>query len=65
MKIDLTRAEFRTSSYTGNGEACVEVADLPEHNAVRDSKDRAGTVLVVGRGQWEAFIAHTRADRFA
>ncbi|MFI6662970.1 DUF397 domain-containing protein [Streptomyces sp. NPDC050523] len=36
--VDLTQAQWRKSSYSGGANDCVEVADLGEHVAVRDSK---------------------------
>ncbi|MFG2465025.1 DUF397 domain-containing protein [Streptomyces canus] len=37
--VDLTHARWRKSSYSGGANDCVEVAELGEHAAVRDSKD--------------------------
>ncbi|MFF5498255.1 DUF397 domain-containing protein [Streptomyces aquilus] len=45
---DLTRAQWRKSSYSGSsGGECVEVADLTLRVAVRDSKNPGGGVLRV------------------
>jgi hypothetical protein len=53
---------WRTSSYSNNGGACVEVAgNLPGIVAVRDSKDRNGPVLVLTPTQWREFTAGIRA----
>ena len=42
-EIDLSRAEWRKSSYSGQSGNCVEVArNLPGLVAVRDSKARTG-----------------------
>ena len=59
MEPDLTRADWRKASYSGdNGGNCVEVArNLPGVVAVRDSKDPAGPVLTFSRGDWAAFTA--------
>lgn len=61
--MDLTRAEWRKSSYSGgNGGTCVEVAsNLPGVVAVRDSKNPDGPVLIVGRDEWASFTARLRA----
>lgn len=64
-EIDLSRAVWRTASYTNGNGACVEVADLDAgHRAVRDSKDPAGPVLMVIPGEWAAFVTGVRADEF-
>ena len=57
--MDLTHAEWRKASYSGdNGGACVEVArNLPGVVAVRDSKDPAGPALVFSQDEWAAFMA--------
>jgi hypothetical protein len=58
-----SRAAWRTSSYTNNGGACVEVADnLPDLIAVRDSKDRSGPVLLLTASQWREFMTRLRAN---
>lgn len=57
--MDLNRADWRKSSYSGNnGGACVEVArNLPGVVAVRDSKDPHGPALVFTRADWASFMA--------
>jgi len=57
--IDLSRANWRTSSLSGgNGGQCVEVArNLPEVVVVRDSKARQKDTLVFSRPAWAGFIA--------
>jgi uncharacterized protein DUF397 len=57
--MDLNRADWRKSSYSGtNGGACVEVArNLPGVVAVRDSKDPHGPALIFTRADWSAFTA--------
>ena len=56
--MDLTRAIWRKSTYTGsNGGNCVEVAsNLPGVVAVRDSKDPSGPALTVRNGAWQALL---------
>lgn len=51
MNVDLSRAQWKKSSYSGNSGNCVEVADLGTAVAVRDSKDPEGPVLVVTRDE--------------
>ena len=58
---DLSRAVWKKSSYSGGNGSCVEVADLGEHVAVRDSKDRNGPKLVFSREVWEGFLQDVKA----
>jgi len=64
--MDLTRADWRKSSYSGtNGGNCVEVArNLPDVVAVRDSKDPAGPELVFTPDDWHSFTAALRGGEF-
>jgi Domain of unknown function (DUF397) len=60
-EIDLSRAEWRKSSYSGQDGNCVEVArNLPGLVAVRDSKEPDVAKLVVSRKTWRAFILALR-----
>ena len=60
--IDLSRAEWRKSSYGGQSGNCVEVArHLPRVVAIRDSKEPDGARLVVSREAWQVFIRTVRA----
>jgi uncharacterized protein DUF397 len=54
--LGLTGAVWKTSSYSGGNGSCVEVADLGEQVAVRDSKDRSGPALIFSREVWHAFV---------
>ncbi|MFC8566569.1 DUF397 domain-containing protein [Streptomyces sp. NPDC057245] len=48
---------FWKSSYSGQENACVEVADTaPGGRAVRDSKRQDGPLLIVSREGWQAFL---------
>ena len=47
---------WHTSSYSGNGGDCVEVATTPDAVLVRDSKDRNGPALTVPTSDWWAFF---------
>jgi hypothetical protein len=51
------------SSGGGNGD-CVEVADLGEVVAVRDSKHPEGTVLTFTVNEWKAFIERAKVGEF-
>jgi Domain of unknown function (DUF397) len=57
---DLSRAQWKKSSYSGNSGNCVEVADLGGAVAVRDSKDPEGPVLVCSRGEWTNFLTRIK-----
>ncbi|MET9847724.1 DUF397 domain-containing protein [Streptomyces ossamyceticus] len=56
---DLRTVTWRKSSYSGGTSAeCVEVSDgLPGVVPVRDSKNPAGGVLLLGSAAWSAFVA--------
>jgi len=61
-EIDLSRAEWRKSSYSSQDGNCVEVArNLIGLVAVRDSKSPYGTKLTVSHEAWLAFLKHVRA----
>jgi hypothetical protein len=64
--MDLSRAEWRKATYSGNGGAsCVEVAsNLPGLIAVRDSKDRGGPALLFSLAEWAAFTADLKTGHF-
>ncbi|MER7077701.1 protein of unknown function [Saccharopolyspora kobensis] len=57
-------SRWRTSSYSTATQTCVEVGALADGAAVRDTKDRGAGYFVADRGQWSAFIAAVKADRF-
>jgi hypothetical protein len=61
-EIDLSRAEWRKSSYSSQSGNCVEVArNLPRLVAVRDSKKPDGARLVVSMPVWQVFMTKVRA----
>ncbi|WP_432955988.1 DUF397 domain-containing protein [Micromonospora haikouensis] len=60
---DLTGAVWRKSTRSdSNGGACVEVADLRDGVAVRDSKDKSGPTLAFGAHGWRAFIDYLKSN---
>jgi hypothetical protein len=59
----VTDLVFRKSSYSGAGENCIEVADLPCGAAVRDSKNPATGHLPFPSTEWDAFLTIARTDR--
>ncbi|MFC5183133.1 DUF397 domain-containing protein [Actinomadura harenae] len=54
---DLGAARWTTSSHSGSGDQCVEVAALPgARHAVRDSKDPRGPALLLAPAEWRAML---------
>lgn len=62
-ELNLTHARWRKSSYSSANGQCVEVADLPEAIAVRDSKAPDGLKLTFSRQAWAAFVERTKDNR--
>ncbi len=61
--VDVSRAVWRKSSWSGGNGNCVEVAaNLPGVVAVRDSKDPDGPVLAFSPAVWRAFAAGVKAS---
>jgi hypothetical protein len=56
--------KWRKSSYSSDDGNCVEVADLSDGRAVRDSKNPDGAALMFAATEWAAFIAGVRAGEF-
>lgn len=62
MNVDPDGATWRKSTYSnGTGGNCVEVTDLPNGRAVRDSKHPQGPILVFATDQWRAFVHDIKA----
>lgn len=54
---DLSDARWRSSTYSGGNNECVEVVDgLPHIVPVRDSKRPTGPVLEFDHHAWSAFL---------
>ncbi|MGK8553764.1 DUF397 domain-containing protein [Nocardia gipuzkoensis] len=65
MNVDLSGAEWFTSSHSGGGNECVEVAHLDGGMVgVRDSKNPSGPALVFTSGEWDAFLAGAADGEF-
>jgi hypothetical protein len=55
---------WRKSSHSGNnGGNCVEVGSAQVGVMVRDTTDRAGAVLSVSVGAWQALLTEVRVSR--
>ncbi|WP_037682625.1 DUF397 domain-containing protein [Streptomyces griseus] len=54
--VDLARARWRKSSYSGGANDCLEVAVLGKHAAVRDSKDISRGPLLFPRTAMRALV---------
>jgi hypothetical protein len=55
-RVDLDRADWRSSSRSSGNGACVEVAAVAGLVAVRDSKNVPGPALVFTPHEWRAFL---------
>jgi hypothetical protein len=51
--------QWRTSSYTSNGEACVEVAPVSDRMLVRDTKCREAGMIAFTPSAWTSFLTVT------
>jgi hypothetical protein len=61
---ELAGAAWRKSSRSNGQGQCVEVADLGNAVAVRDSKDPHGPALIFTPGEWAAFLQGAKAGEF-
>ncbi len=59
-----TRGVWRKSTRSNGQGQCVEVAELTDGVAVRDSKDPNGPVLVFTPAEWTAFIKGAKDGEF-
>ncbi len=55
--------QWKTSSYSGSSGDCVQVAQMPDGAAVRDSKDSGGPVLRFSAEAWQAFLSAVKDGR--
>jgi hypothetical protein len=51
---------WRTATYSNGNAECVEVGTAAESIAVRDTKERPGTVLTIPAAAWRRFTASLR-----
>jgi hypothetical protein len=58
---DLSGARWRSSTYSGGNNECVEITDdIPGVLPVRDSKRPAGPTLVFPADGWSSFVASVK-----
>lgn len=55
--VDLAHARWRKSSYSGGANDCVEVTELDEGAAVRDSKDISRGPLLFSTAAMRALVS--------
>ena len=55
--LHLDQMIFRKSSYSQSEAACVEIADLVDGLAIRDTQNRELGALFFGADEWLAFLA--------
>ncbi|GAA3009584.1 DUF397 domain-containing protein [Streptosporangium longisporum] len=55
---------WRKSSWSDGQGACVAVANLGSHCAVKDTKDPHEACFVVSTNSWEAFVAAVKRGEF-
>jgi hypothetical protein len=61
---EFSGAAWRMSSRSNAQYACVEVAVVPGHIGVRDSKDRSGPALVFPPSAWRTFVRDVHCSGF-
>ncbi|MBB5156778.1 DUF397 domain-containing protein [Saccharopolyspora phatthalungensis] len=64
MTVPQAPEGWRKSTVSGGQTNCVEVGRAGDGAAVRDTKDRAAGYFTATAGQWSAFIAAVKGDRF-
>lgn len=63
--MDYRALQWMKSSYSAQGDQCVQVAKLPDGRVgVRDSKHEDGPVLVFTAAEWRAFIGGVKDGEF-
>lgn len=62
MASDPIKELWRTSSYSGTGKECVEVADCASATFVRDSKQPELGHLPFASADWGAFVSSLKTS---
>jgi hypothetical protein len=62
---DLSSAVWRKSRKSQDNGGCIEVADLGDHVALRDSNNPDGPVLVVTAFEWACFLDGVARGEFS
>jgi hypothetical protein len=63
--LDLSRAVWRTSSFSGANGQCVQIAFIGGNRvAVRDSKAPQGPVLIFTANEWRTFTRGIKEGEF-
>lgn len=52
---------WRTSTYSGSHDNCVEVRPATDQVAIRDTKNRANGIITVSSQAWSAFVHSVNA----
>jgi len=65
VNVDLSKARWFKSSFSGGNNECVEVAHLDRGRVgVRESKNPTGGALVFTPSEWDAFTAGVHDGEF-
>jgi uncharacterized protein (DUF849 family) len=60
---DLSRAAWRKSTFSGNGNNCVEAASANGHVHVRDTTDRTGVAKIFDKHAWQQFTTRIKQNK--
>ncbi|AYF30474.1 DUF397 domain-containing protein [Micromonospora tulbaghiae] len=62
--VDLSRAQWKKSTRSSGNGQCVEVANLADAVALRDSKDPTGPALLFCAEGWISFLTGAKGGQF-